>query len=57
MPFAALVADKLLWGDVITPALAKLLAVPIYLMSNNFDEKLLGYTWYKADKKTYEELC
>ena len=54
MPYAALVAEKLIWSETMTPILAKLLAVPIYLISNAWDHKLLCYTWYKADKKTFE---
>ena len=54
MPYTALVADKLIWSEILTPILAKLMAVPIYLMSNAWDEKLLGYTWFKADKKTFD---
>jgi hypothetical protein len=56
MPFSSLVAKKLFREDLMTPVLAKLLAVPIYLMSNNFDDQFLGKTWLEGDKEDYAKL-
>jgi hypothetical protein len=56
MPFSSLVAKKLFREDLMTPVLAKLLAVPIYLMSNNFDDQFFGKTWLEGDKEDYAKL-